>query len=1382
MFPHILRLIVATCIVGAGLAAPSRSQAQSLPAGWAAQDIGSPGSAGSATVSSGTWTVKGGGADVYGTGDQFHFAAQDFSADGSIVARVTAVQNTGTYAKAGVMLRATNAANAGYAFVFVTPTSAGFECRNGAGASSFGAGSSAGTAPRWVKIGRTGNSVAGFVSTDGVNWTQLGSAQTLLLPGAAKAGLAVCANNNAALNTSTFTNVAVAAAASSRVNWAKFQNAWSDSATSGHDTAFATDGIVGNANGWQSNSGAGGHWIGVTLPAARQIGSIQLYLGSDDTNPVANFGLHYNDGSGMQPIPGASFSGNTATVLNIPLAATITASQVMLYTTDASATVREIVLLPPNATGGWPIGTDVSLNLAKKRAITASTADSTNYAKLAVDGYAGANAAWRSSNVNGAHSLNVDLGATSRIGSAHVYSGSTTAAAIANFRLQYWTGTTWFDVPGGVISGNTQKDRVVNFTTPVSTSRVLLLLSDNGTQTVRELAIFPASTGITTFPLGTSVALADGPATKADDLGDNWWKIINRSTGGTLTAGISGAGEARAFTPDFARQFQLLYNIGSDTYRIRQRATGQCLEAQNAGSAAGTAVVLGDYSAQPHQLWRIVDAGGGFAFCVNAWNGLMLQTDAQSPATVTLATPSTDLRQQWQLSFQSVYLKKGLADYRWDWAKTGVGWNYNWGQTASNTLPAATTFTPMQWGTAGIDQLPRLIPGWQREAKPTDLLGFNEPDFPNSVGGSDVPLGTAVNLWPQLEAADLPLVSPAPAITFSQWENDFFGAANALGYRVDFTGVHWYGNPDAGALIGLLANIYNTYGRPVWLTEFATVDWSNSQSWSEEDNYRFMAEFMWMAEDQWWLKRYSVFPFYEDPPANPWDRTHPKTALFNNAGAYTSVGDLYSGWDGDRTVRNNMPYLLHGKGAALHLGNDGAIHLGTIRENGADMQWALVPTTWNAYVAHLVSLRDGRMLGSDGAGLYLAGSSTTGAAVEWTYTHLANGYFVLNHQLSGKRLRMNRSNDGNGAPTGIWLSMDSGTAGDDFVQFRFIKPAQAADVADLPAGWSAQDIGTPQQAGSSFYDSGSGVWMVSGGGADIFGTNDQFQFVARDFTGDAAFIARVGSVQASDPFAKAGVMFRDGTGVDAAFAHLFAGPSTIGFEYRSATGVGAQSAAYIGGTAPLWLKLVRTGNSFRAYFSADGATWTQLGAAQTLTFSASAKAGLAVTAHNAAALNSSTFTDVSLSPLDAFSAWQYQNFTAAQLADSNISGPLADANRDGVANLLAYSAGLTPWTAATTANGGRPFATAASGRLAITFTRSTANTDLTLAVQGADSLAGPWTDLARSNGGAAFAPLVAGVAITEGSGTIRSAEVRDAYAITDPAHPRRFLRLRVSSP
>ena len=60
----------------------------SCATGWTCGDIGSPGLAGSQSVSGGTWTVQGGGSDIWGTADQFHFVSQPLAADGSVSARV----------------------------------------------------------------------------------------------------------------------------------------------------------------------------------------------------------------------------------------------------------------------------------------------------------------------------------------------------------------------------------------------------------------------------------------------------------------------------------------------------------------------------------------------------------------------------------------------------------------------------------------------------------------------------------------------------------------------------------------------------------------------------------------------------------------------------------------------------------------------------------------------------------------------------------------------------------------------------------------------------------------------------------------------------------------------------------------------------------------------------------------------------------------------------------------------------------------------------------------------------------------------------------------------------------------------------------------------
>ena len=284
-----------------------------------------------------------------------------------------------------------------------------------------------------------------------------------------------------------------------RVNLAKLQNATSDSAAAGNPAFFATDGVVGNANSWKS-IGAGPHWLKITLPLPMQIGSAQLYLGSDDTAPVANFSLQYYSGTSWLTIPGASFSGNTATVLNVVFSSSVTASMIRFYSTDATVTVREIALYAPNGPSGYPIGTDVTLNLGKQCPVFASSVAGTNYAIYAVNGYAGTNVGWQSANVSGPHTFEVDFPVTSRIGSAQLYSGSGTSPVISSFTLNYWNGSAWAAIPGGTVTGNTQGTLSVAFSSPVSTTKVQLSIPDNGTQFVRELAVLAASTGVTTYP------------------------------------------------------------------------------------------------------------------------------------------------------------------------------------------------------------------------------------------------------------------------------------------------------------------------------------------------------------------------------------------------------------------------------------------------------------------------------------------------------------------------------------------------------------------------------------------------------------------------------------------------------------------------------------------------------------------------------------------------------------------------------------------------------------------------------------------------------------------------------------------------------------------
>ncbi len=185
------------------------SQSTTLPAGWVDQDIGSVAAAGSASYASGTFTVKGDGADIWGTADAFNFAYTTLSGDGEIVARVTSLQNTDAFAKAGVMLRETAAAGSAHVVLDVRPGgSVEFMKRSASGGTTTYLAGATQSIPGWLKLSRSGTTVTASVSSNGSTWTVVGSA-TVSMGSSLLAGLAVCSHTTGATTTATFDNVGV---------------------------------------------------------------------------------------------------------------------------------------------------------------------------------------------------------------------------------------------------------------------------------------------------------------------------------------------------------------------------------------------------------------------------------------------------------------------------------------------------------------------------------------------------------------------------------------------------------------------------------------------------------------------------------------------------------------------------------------------------------------------------------------------------------------------------------------------------------------------------------------------------------------------------------------------------------------------------------------------------------------------------------------------------------------------------------------------------------------------------------------------------------------------------------------------------------------------
>jgi regulation of enolase protein 1 (concanavalin A-like superfamily) len=180
----------------------------SLPDGWTDADIGSPSQPGSAICVGTVWTVSGGGADIGGASDQYHFASTSVSGDQSVVARVTSVGGTDSGAKAGVMFRASATATAMFVAVVVTPGSGVWMEWRSATAADCGSTSITGAAPVWVRLVRSGNTFTGYYSGDGAVWIQIGTVNVSMTT-AVRVGLAVTAHNDSLLCQAGFSDVSV---------------------------------------------------------------------------------------------------------------------------------------------------------------------------------------------------------------------------------------------------------------------------------------------------------------------------------------------------------------------------------------------------------------------------------------------------------------------------------------------------------------------------------------------------------------------------------------------------------------------------------------------------------------------------------------------------------------------------------------------------------------------------------------------------------------------------------------------------------------------------------------------------------------------------------------------------------------------------------------------------------------------------------------------------------------------------------------------------------------------------------------------------------------------------------------------------------------------
>jgi hypothetical protein len=190
----------------------------------------------------------------------------------------------------------------------------------------------------------------------------------------------------------------------------------------------------------------------------------------------------------------------------------------------------------------------------------------------------------------------------------------------------------------------------------------------------------------------------------------------------------------------------------------------------------------------------------------------------------------------------------------------------------------------------------------------------------------------------------------------------------------------------------------------------------------------------------------------------------------------------------------------------------------------------------------------------------------------------------------------------------------------------------------LPSPLQNADVGSVTPAGSASYCSGD--YVIAGSGADIWGTSDAFQFayVYVPSSTNCEIRARVVSLDNTHPNAKAAVMIRESLAADSRHALADVEPGAgIEFLWRTNTGSTTTPSVVSGQTAPNWVRLTRTNNTFTASWSPDGNSWSQIGSAS-ITMSNGTYVGMAVCSHNNGTLCSAVFDNVYISGIAAASS------------------------------------------------------------------------------------------------------------------------------------------------
>jgi hypothetical protein len=224
-----------------------------------------------------------------------------------------------------------------------------------------------------------------------------------------------------------------------------------------------------------------------------------------------------------------------------------------------------------------------------------------------------------------------------------------------------------------------------------------------------------------------------------------------------------------------------------------------------------------------------------------------------------------------------------------------VGWYYTW-SSWPNDQGDNIDYVPLLWGPQELSDwnknlVTKLKPMFQSKAI-TCVLGMNEPQ---EKGQSNMTPQEGKDFWikniePLRTQYGVRLGSPATSSAPSgkKWVQDWMQLCGT-NCTVDFIALHYYHN-NATDFIRYVTDFYETFQKPIWVTEWACQDFTGK---NQQCNQQHVIDYMnvtqtWMETTDW-IERYSWFGALVD---NPITATN---SLLTKGGKINPLGQQYIG-------------------------------------------------------------------------------------------------------------------------------------------------------------------------------------------------------------------------------------------------------------------------------------------------------------------------------------------------------------------------------------------------------------------------------------------------------------------------------------------------------